>query len=47
MVERERITKEHHLRWLIESFKYSLVHEQMDLAVNLWDKYSNTFDKDS
>lgn len=35
------------VQWLFESFKYALAREKMDVAIKLWDTYTDTFDRDS
>jgi hypothetical protein len=39
LIDTTLITEENRINWLIETFKYALKHEEMDIAVNLWETY--------
>jgi hypothetical protein len=47
LIDNEEITDENRINWLMESFKFALKTEKMDVAVNLWESYKETFDTDS
>ena len=47
LIDNEEITDENRIKWLMESFKFALKTEKMDVAVNLWESYKETFDTDS
>jgi hypothetical protein len=47
LIDTPDFSEENRIKWLLETFKYALKNEQMDVAVNLWETYKETFDRDS
>ena len=39
IVDHEELDEHNRIIWLQEGFKYALVSEEMDIAIQLWDKY--------
>ena len=47
LIDTPDFSEENRIKWLLETFKYALKNEQMDVAVNLWETYKGLFDRES
>ena len=47
IIDSHEFSEENRINWLIATFKFALRKEKMEVAVNLWETYSETFDTES
>lgn len=47
IIDSHEFSEENRINWLIATFKFALRIEKMEVAVNLWETYSETFDTES
>jgi len=47
LIDNPEFTEKNRILWLMESFKFALKTEKMEIAVNLWETYKETFDRNS
>jgi hypothetical protein len=44
MIGNREISEDNKLKWLLESFKYTMYSEQMEKTIRLWDLYHHKID---